>query len=183
MRGIPCSNSGGFSAGVRGRASGKRPFLTKSRGLRKKLWGARSSFPSSSSSTATATRMVKKKTADGTTAITNTKKMAAGGGHKLVIVESPAKARTIQKFLDSKFVVESCMGHVRDLPKKARDVPNELKATYGKMLGVDADNGFAALYVTMDGKEAVIKKLKDKLKGVCTCLCVHARSRARTLGS
>jgi DNA topoisomerase-1 len=86
------------------------------------------------------------------------------GGYKLVIVESPAKARTIQKFLDASFVVESCMGHVRDLPQKARDVPPELKGTYGKMLGVDPDNGFAALYVTMKGKEAVIRSLKAKLK-------------------
>jgi DNA topoisomerase-1 len=102
---------------------------------------------------------------------------AAGGGHKLVIVESPAKARTIQKFLDSMFVVESCMGHVRDLPQKARDVPAELKATYGKMLGVDTENGFSALYVTMTGKEAVIKKLKDKLKGASELILASDEDR------
>jgi len=120
--------------------------------------------------------MATRKAAGGTSATTKTKK-AAGGGYKLVIVESPAKARTIQKFLDSMFVVESCMGHVRDLPRKARDVPIELKPTYGKMLGVDADNGFAALYVTMDGKESIIKKLKDKLKGASELILASDEDR------
>lgn len=74
------------------------------------------------------------------------------GGYKLVIVESPAKARTIQKFLDmSKYVVDSCMGHVRDLPGSAKKVPAELKASFGKILGVDPDNNFNALYVTLEG--------------------------------
>lgn len=105
------------------------------------------------------------------------KKASDGGGYKLVIVESPAKARTIQKFLDASFVVESCMGHVRDLPQKARDVPPELKATYGKMLGVDPDNGFAALYVTMRGKETVIKSLKQKLKGASELILASDEDR------
>jgi DNA topoisomerase-1 len=85
-----------------------------------------------------------------------------------VVVESPAKARTIQKFLESmggSFVVDSCMGHVRDLPSNAKDVPATHRARFGKMPGVDVDNGFKSFYVTLEGKAAVVKRLKEKQKG------------------
>uniref|UniRef100_A0A0C3UB14 DNA topoisomerase n=2 Tax=Guillardia theta TaxID=55529 RepID=A0A0C3UB14_GUITC len=78
----------------------------------------------------------------------------------MVIVESPSKAKIIQSFLDSLYVVESCMGHVRDLPQSAKSVPPELKARFGKVVGVDPDNHFEPLYVTLPGKESVIKKLE-----------------------
>ncbi len=69
----------------------------------------------------------------------------------LVIVESPAKARTIQKFLGRDYDVEASMGHVRDLPKSE--------------LGVDVDNSFAPRYVVPRDKRAVVKDLKERAKG------------------
>ena len=176
LRASPPAGAGGFG---RSGPGGKQRFGARRRFvgghgamLQKRVPGARSSFPSSRVSK-TAPWMAKakapaaaaaSKTSTLTTKAGTKTAKAAGGLYSLVIVESPAKARTIQKFLDSQFVVESCMGHVRDLPQKAKDVPAELKGTFGKLLGVDADNGFAALYVTMTGKEPVIKKLKDRLK-------------------
>lgn len=65
---------------------------------------------------------------------------------KLVIVESPAKAKTIAKYLGKEFKVEASMGHVRDLPKSD--------------LGVDIENGFVPKYINIRGKADVINKLK-----------------------
>eukprot|EP00960_Hanusia_phi_P040395 754426-Hanusia_phi.AAC.5 len=84
----------------------------------------------------------------------------AEGGPILVIVESPSKAKIIQSFLDSLYVVESCMGHVRDLPQSAKSIPPELKGRFGKVVGVDPDNQFEPLYVTLPGKEPLIKRLQ-----------------------
>ena len=86
-------------------------------------------------------------------------------GYKLVVVESPAKARTIQKFLDmSMYVVDACMGHVRDLPSSAREVGPELKGKFGQVLGVDFNDNFSPLYVVLDGKQGVISRLKAAQK-------------------
>lgn len=82
----------------------------------------------------------------------------------LVIVESPAKARTIANFLGKNFIVESSIGHIRDLPKRAGDVPEKFKKQPWARLGVDVDNGFKPLYVVDPDKRAQIKKLKDLLK-------------------
>src|SRR5206468_47977 len=60
----------------------------------------------------------------------------------LVIVESPAKARTIAGFLGNDFVVESSVGHIRDLPRNAADVPASVKGESWARLGVDVNNGF-----------------------------------------
>jgi DNA topoisomerase-1 len=68
----------------------------------------------------------------------------------LIIVESPTKARTIKKFLPSRYVVKASVGHVRDLPKST--------------LGVDVDNGFTPKYLTIKGKGDVIKELKSAVK-------------------
>src|SRR5689334_3105932 len=68
----------------------------------------------------------------------------------LVIVESPAKAKTIQKYLGTGYEVEASLGHVKDLPKKD--------------LGVDVDNDFAADYVVIPGKEKVLARLKKLAK-------------------
>lgn len=81
----------------------------------------------------------------------------------LVIVESPAKARTIAGYLGGDFVVESSIGHIRDLPNRASDVPKEMRAQYGK-LGVDVDNGFEPLYVVDADKKRVVSDLKQKLR-------------------
>ncbi|HEV2760506.1 MAG TPA: toprim domain-containing protein, partial [Acidimicrobiales bacterium] len=78
----------------------------------------------------------------------------------LVIVESPAKARTIARFLGSEFVVESSVGHVRDLPKDAKEIPAAQKGETWARLGVDVDNGFKPLYVVNSEKKHIVTKLK-----------------------
>ena len=78
----------------------------------------------------------------------------------LVIVESPAKARTIAGFLGSDFVVESSIGHIRDLPRSAADIPLKYKKEPWARLGVDTEHGFKPLYVVDAEKREHIKKLK-----------------------
>ena len=82
----------------------------------------------------------------------------------LVIVESPAKARTISRFLGDGFHVESSIGHVRDLPQGAAAVPEAYKKEKWARLGVDVDNDFKPLYVVNPDKKAQISKLKGLLK-------------------
>ena len=81
----------------------------------------------------------------------------------LVIVESPAKARTIAGYLGGDFVVESSIGHIRDLPNRASDVPKEQRERYGK-LGVDVDREFDPYYVVDADKKRVVSDLKRKLR-------------------
>ena len=83
---------------------------------------------------------------------------------RLVIVESPAKARTIAGYLGDDFLVESSVGHVRDLPQKAADVPEIFKGEAWARLGVDVDNDFKPLYVVSPGKKDVVRDLKRALK-------------------
>ncbi len=83
----------------------------------------------------------------------------------LVIVESPAKARTISKFLGPDYVVEASYGHVRDLPERAEDVPEAFKDLPWAREGVDPDNDFKTLYIVPSDKEKQIRKLKSLLKG------------------
>jgi DNA topoisomerase-1 len=83
----------------------------------------------------------------------------------LVIVESPAKAKTIAGFLGPDFVVESSIGHIRDLPRDAADVPASVKGEPWARLGVDVDNGFKPLYVVSRDKKDQVRKLKGLLKG------------------
>jgi len=82
----------------------------------------------------------------------------------LVIVESPAKARTIAGFLGDDYVVESSVGHIRDLPQSAADVPETYKREPWARLGVDTDNDFKPLYVVSRGKQDVVRTLKARLK-------------------
>jgi len=84
--------------------------------------------------------------------------------NSLVIVESPAKARTISKFLGPEFVVEASYGHVRDLPRGAGDVPEAYKGLPWARNGVDPDNDFKTLYVVPEDKKSQIRKLKALLK-------------------
>ncbi|HAX81563.1 MAG TPA: type I DNA topoisomerase [Actinobacteria bacterium] len=84
---------------------------------------------------------------------------------KLVIVESPAKARTISGFLGDGYVVESSIGHVRDLPRNAADVPASHKKESWARLGVDTANGFKPLYVVPADKKKQIGHLKKLIKG------------------
>ena len=81
---------------------------------------------------------------------------------RLVIVESPAKARTIAGYLGRDFVVESSVGHIRDLPKRASDVKKEDKPRFGT-LGVDVEHGFEPLYVVDADKKRVVTDLRKKL--------------------
>ena len=85
-------------------------------------------------------------------------------GKPLVIVESPAKARTIARFLGGDYVVESSIGHIRDLPRNAADVPPAYKGEAWARLGVDVDNGFKPLYVVAREKKDQVRTLKAKLK-------------------
>ncbi|MBA2294528.1 MAG: type I DNA topoisomerase [Actinobacteria bacterium] len=82
---------------------------------------------------------------------------------RLVIVESPAKARTIAGYLGREFVVESSIGHIRDLPERASDVPAADRPRYGK-LGVDVDHEFEPYYIVDADKKRVVADLKKKLK-------------------
>ncbi|MCY7364641.1 MAG: type I DNA topoisomerase [Frankiaceae bacterium] len=87
-----------------------------------------------------------------------------GTGTRLVIVESPAKAKKIAGFLGAGYVVESSIGHIRDLPRNAADVPASHKGQAWARLGVDVDNDFATLYVVSADKKQQVAKLKALLK-------------------
>jgi DNA topoisomerase I len=82
---------------------------------------------------------------------------------KLVIVESPAKAKTIAGYLGPDFVVESSIGHIRDLPERASEIPKEQRERYGA-LGVAIDDGFEPYYVVDPDKKRVVAALRKKLK-------------------
>ncbi|HEV8630515.1 MAG TPA: toprim domain-containing protein, partial [Thermoanaerobaculia bacterium] len=79
---------------------------------------------------------------------------------KLVIVESPAKARTIEKFLGSDYRVEASYGHIRDLPSSAAEVPAGQRKQAWAKLGVDTENGFAPLYVVPKDSQKRVNELK-----------------------
>ncbi|WRZ91527.1 type I DNA topoisomerase [Streptomyces sp. NBC_01007] len=87
----------------------------------------------------------------------------AHGGRRLVIVESPAKAKTIKGYLGPGYVVEASVGHIRDLPNGAAEVPEKYTGEV-RRLGVDVDNDFQPIYVVNADKKAQVKKLKDLLK-------------------
>ncbi len=82
----------------------------------------------------------------------------------LVIVESPTKARTIKSFLSSDATVESSMGHIRDLPRSAAEIPDKAKGEDWARLGVNVDNDFEPLYVVPKERKSQVKKLRDLLK-------------------
>ncbi len=85
--------------------------------------------------------------------------------HALIIVESPAKARTISRFLGDDYIVESSIGHIRDLPSTASEIPKKYKAEKWARLGVDVDQDFKPLYVIPSSKKKQVDTLKKKLKG------------------
>jgi DNA topoisomerase I len=87
-----------------------------------------------------------------------------GRGTRLVIVESPAKARTIAGYLGKGYVVESSIGHIRDMPDKAAEIPLKYRELPWARLGVDVENDFAALYVVPSDKKQQVSKLKTLLK-------------------
>ena len=83
----------------------------------------------------------------------------------VVIVESPTKARTIKDFLPKGYKVIASMGHVRDLPQSASEIPEKVKKEPWSQLGVNVDKGFEPLYVIPKNKKKTVKELKDIIKG------------------
>src|SRR4051795_2043945 len=90
--------------------------------------------------------------------------MAVPTGKKLVIVESPAKAKTIAGYLGKDYVVESSIGHIRDLPNNASEIPAKFKREPWARLGVDVEHDFQPLYVVDARKKKVVSDLRAKLK-------------------
>jgi DNA topoisomerase I len=88
----------------------------------------------------------------------------SGHGRRLVIVESPAKARTIAGYLGKDYVVESSIGHIRDMPDKAADIPAKYRGEPWARLGVNVDADFEPLYVVNSDKKQQVTKLKQLLK-------------------
>jgi len=82
----------------------------------------------------------------------------------LVIVESPTKARTIRNYLPSGYQVEASMGHIRDLPQSASEIPEAVKGEKWAQLGVNVEADFEPIYVVPKDKKKVVKQLKDALK-------------------
>ena len=95
-----------------------------------------------------------------------TTETAPDGNRRLVIVESPAKARTIAGYLGRGYVVESSIGHIRDLPRSAADIPASHKKEAWARLGVDVEHGFIPLYIVTPDKKDQVRKLKNLLKDV-----------------
>ncbi|MEU1676321.1 type I DNA topoisomerase [Streptomyces roseifaciens] len=87
----------------------------------------------------------------------------AKGGRRLVIVESPAKAKTIKGYLGPGYVVEASVGHIRDLPNGAAEVPAKYKGESWARLGVNVEKDFQPIYVVNHDKKDQVKKLKELL--------------------
>jgi len=92
------------------------------------------------------------------------RRTSAAGGKPLVIVESPAKAKTIAGYLGNDYVVEASIGHIRDLPRNAADVPAAHKGESWARLGVDVDHGFEPLYVVSPDRRQQVTRLKQLVK-------------------
>ncbi len=92
------------------------------------------------------------------------KKAAKRSGKPLVIVESPAKARTIGRFLGKDYLIEASIGHVRDLPEGAKQVPEKYKKEDWAYLGVNVNDQFEPIYIIPPGKSQQVRKLKGLLK-------------------
>nr|WP_272508644.1 type I DNA topoisomerase [Corynebacterium pilbarense] len=88
----------------------------------------------------------------------------AEGGKTLVIVESATKAKKIQKYLGDDFIVEASVGHIRDLPGRAADIPAKYKKEPWAKLGVNPEDGFTPIYVVSADKKKKVTDLKSKLK-------------------
>jgi DNA topoisomerase-1 len=96
---------------------------------------------------------------------------------KLVIVESPAKAKTIGRFLGSGYDVQASFGHVRDLPESATDIPAEFKKQKWAKLGVNIDADFEPLYIIPDDKKRHVDNLKKASKGISELLLATDEDR------
>lgn len=92
------------------------------------------------------------------------KKSSESNRKSLVIVESPAKARTIGRFLGNRFKVEASIGHIRDLPQGAKELPEQYKREEWAYLGVNVNEGFQPVYVVPSGKKQQVAKLRKALQ-------------------
>lgn len=112
----------------------------------------------------------KKKAAKARSPRTRASATSQGGGlgTSLVIVESPTKARTIRAFLPDGFTVAASMGHIRDLPGDAKEIPAKYKGEEWARFGVNVARDFEPLYIVPSDKKSVVKELKELLKGVDT---------------
>ena len=95
----------------------------------------------------------------------------------LVIVESPTKARTIKSFLPKDFLVVASMGHVRDLPNGASEIPAAFKKEKWSRIGVNTAEGFEPLYVVPKDKKKIVRELKSALKGASQLLLATDEDR------
>ena len=97
---------------------------------------------------------------------TGPKSRGNGASRRLVIVESPTKARKLAGYLGSNYIVESSRGHIRDLPRAAADVPAKYKSEPWARLGVNVDDDFEPLYIISPEKKSTVTELKGLLKDV-----------------
>jgi len=102
---------------------------------------------------------------------------SASRGRRLVIVESPAKAKTIRGYLGSGYDVEASVGHIRDLPQRASEIPAKYKGEKWARLGVDVENGFEPLYVVDSDKKSKVAELKKLLAGAAELLLATDEDR------
>jgi DNA topoisomerase-1 len=121
----------------------------------------RSTVPTKTSQTGSETAAA----ADAATVVPARRGSAPAGGKPLVIVESPTKANKIAGYLGPGYVVEASVGHIRDLPRNAADVPAEHKGAAWARLGVDVDNSFEPLYVVSPDRRQQVSRLKQLMKG------------------
>jgi len=92
------------------------------------------------------------------------KKKTAKQGRPMLIVESPAKARTISRFLGDDYVIEASVGHIRDLPRGAKEIPEKFKSEDWAYLGVNVDSDFEPVYIVPRDKSQQVRKLKAAVK-------------------
>ena len=103
--------------------------------------------------------------------------MSAASGFRLVIVESPAKAKTIQRYLGPGYRVEASVGHIRDLPQGKAQVPKKYRDEPWAELGVDVNGEFAPIYVISPDKRAKVSELKKTLAGASELLLATDEDR------
>ena len=101
----------------------------------------------------------------------------------LIIVESPAKAKTISKFLGANYVVESSYGHIRDLPRNADEIPAKVKGLPWARLGINTDHDFEPLYIVSAEKRQQVAKLKALTNDASEVILATDEDRDRLLAT
>src|SRR5690349_1967374 len=96
---------------------------------------------------------------------------------KLVIVESPAKAKTIKNFLGSDYDVQASIGHIRDLAENKSELPSDMQSKWWADYSVDVDNGFDPKYVVPKQKQEQVRRLKAALQNADTLVLATDEDR------